>query len=100
MEALPSRAPWARLLSWDSLRYQGSGWWLDRALPRSPAGVIGAALVLPAIWFAIGLVVADDRGAYVATPDAEDQLWFLALHVITLRMMGSLWARGLGPALG
>jgi hypothetical protein len=99
-EAPPSHAAWARLLSWDSLRYQGSGWWLDRALPRSPGGLIAAAIALPALWFAIGLAITDDRAAYVATPDVKYQLWFFALHLITVRMTASLWARGLAPALG
>jgi len=34
------------LWSWEALRYRGSGWWLDRALPRSPLGVVIVALAL------------------------------------------------------
>lgn len=98
-EAPPSQAPWTKLLAWDSLRYQGSRWWIDRALPRSPAGLIAAAVIVPAVWFAIGLAITDDRSAYIATPDVKYQLWFLALHIIVVRMVASLWMRGLVPAM-
>ncbi|MBI5499673.1 MAG: hypothetical protein HY907_05490 [Deltaproteobacteria bacterium] len=98
-DAPASTKAWARLLSFESLRYHGSGWWLDAALPRSPAGVIVAALALPAAWFAIGLAVTPDRAGYIDTPDVKYQLPFLALHILCLRVMGSLWARGVGPAL-
>ena len=98
-EAAPSRAAWTRLVSWDSLRSHGSGWWIDRAMPRAPGPFLAAALLVPVAWFAIGLALTDDRAAYVATPDVKYQLWFLALHLITMRVMSSLWRRGLAPAL-
>ena len=98
-EAPSSKPPWSRLLSWDSLRYQGSKWWIDRILPRSPAGLIAAALLVPGIWFAIGYAITDDRGEYLVAADTRWQLWFLALHIVTLRVMASLWCRGLEPAL-
>ena len=69
-------------------------------LPHSPAKMIGVAVLLPALWFVIGLFVTDDRDAYLDTPDIKYQLWFLALHLITLRMTSSLWMRALDPALG
>lgn len=94
-----SRASWTRLVSLQSLRYQGSGWWIDRILPHSAGGLVAAAILLPAVWFAIGLAVTDDRSAYIDTPDVKHQMWFLALHVIVVRMMASLWSRGLVPSL-
>lgn len=98
-EAPESQKTWTRLLSWDSLRYQGSNWWLDRILPHSPAGLLAAAVLVPCTWFGIGYAITDDRGAYLVAADTRWQLWFLALHIITLRVMASLWARGLEPSL-
>lgn len=99
VEAPDSQKTWTRLLSWESLRYQGSNWWLDRILPKSPGGLIAAAIVLPSIWFAIGYAITDDRSAYLVAGDTRWQLWFVALHIVTLRVMASLWTRGLEPAL-
>jgi hypothetical protein len=98
-EAPPSKARWSRLLSWDSLRYQGSKWWIDRVLPGSPAGLIAAAILVPGIWFAIGYAITDDRGEFLVAADTRWQLWFLALHIVTVRVMASLWSRGLEPSL-
>ncbi|MCX5745188.1 MAG: hypothetical protein NT062_22100 [Proteobacteria bacterium] len=92
-------APWAKLRSLAALRYHGTGWWLDRVLPRSPIGLLVAALALPFAWFGVGLAVADDRAAFAATPDVVHQLWFFPLHLICLRLVGGLWARGLDPSL-
>lgn len=98
-DAPASRKPWARLLSAEGLRYQGSGWWLDAALPRSPAGLLTAAVAIPAAWFLLGLAITGDRAEYIDTPDVKYQVPYFALHVICLRLTGSLWARGLRPAL-
>lgn len=83
----------------DALRYHGSGWWLDSVLPHSAPGVIAFAIGAPAVWFAVGFALADNRADYVATPDVLFQLPFFAIHVLALRAMGTLWARGLEPAL-
>lgn len=92
-------ASWARLWTLESLRYHGSGWWLDRLLPRSPIGLLVAAFALPVLWFVIGIAVADDRSAFLDTPDVLGQLWFFPLHIICVRVVGGLWARGLEPSL-
>lgn len=91
-------ATWARIWSWESLRYSGSGWWLDRCLPRSPLGLVIVAFTIPLAWFIAGYANADDRDAFLGTNDVLGQLWFFPLHVLTLRMTGRLWAAGLAPA--
>jgi hypothetical protein len=85
--------------SWDALRYRGSGWWLDAALPRSPLGLVVAAIALPVAWFAIGFAITGDRDAYLSTHDVTGQLWFFPIHVIAIRLVGGLWGAGLDPAL-
>lgn len=90
--------PW-KLWSWEALRYRGSGWWIDAALPRSPLGLVIVALAIPLAWFAIGYAVTADREAYVATHDVTGQLWFFPLHVVSLRIVGGLWGSGIAPAL-
>jgi hypothetical protein len=81
-----------------TLRYRGSGWWLDAILPRSPTGLVVAAFGLPLLWVAIGFAITGDREAFVGTHDIVGQLWFLPLHVICVRLVGNLWADGLAPA--
>lgn len=81
-----------------TLRYRGSGWWLDAVLPRSPAGLAIAAFGLPVLWFVIGFAVAGDREAFIGTHDITGQLWFFPLHVICVRLVGNLWADGIEPA--
>ncbi len=90
---------WTHVWTLDALRYRGSGWWLDAALPRSPLGLIAAAVVLPLAWFAGGYALAHDRGAFLATHDCTCQLWFFPLHLLCVRIVGGLWAGGLGAAL-
>ena len=86
--------PW----SWDSLRYGGSGWWLDAALPRSPVGLLIVAFAIPLAWVGLAAAIADDRSALWSTHDIIGQLWFFPLHVICVRALGRLWADRLGPA--
>jgi len=88
-----------KLWAFESLRYRGSGWLLDRALPRSPVGVIAVALAVPAVWFAVVVALSHDRHAVLATPDVLGQLWFFPMHVLAIRLVGNLWGRGLDPAL-
>lgn len=89
------RRPW----SLESLRYAGSGWWLDRVLPHSPIGLLVVAFAIPIAWFAVGYGVTDDTEAFLATPDVTGQLWFFPLHCAALRVVGTLWATRLDPAL-
>jgi hypothetical protein len=98
-QAPEASASWTRIWTLEALRYRGSGWWLDAALPRSPVGLVAAAIALPLAWFALGLAVTHDRGAYVATHDVSCQMWFFPLHLICVRIVGGLWAGGLEPAL-
>ncbi len=83
----------------ESLRYGGSKWWLDALLPRSPVGLIACAIAIPIAWFCVGYGVTDDREAYLDTPDVTGQLWFFPLHCLALRVVGTLWANHLDPAL-
>jgi hypothetical protein len=92
-----TRAP--KLWSLESLRYGGSGWWLDRVLPHSPIALLVVAFALPIAWFAVGYAVTDDQAAFLDTPDVTGQLWFFPLHCAALRVVGTLWAQRLGPAL-
>jgi len=98
-EAPPSREPWTRLLGWDSFRYQGSGWWLDLAMPRTPATFLAFAFLATVAVFALGYGLADDKSAFVATHDVNGQLAFMTIHILCLRVAGSLYARGVGRAL-
>ncbi len=75
-----------------SLRYAGSGWWLDAILPRSPLWLIVCAVAVPTGWIAICYGLAYDRDELLATHDIAGQLWFFPLHVICVRLLGSLWA--------
>ncbi len=45
------------------------------------------------------MAITDDRRAYIETPDVIHQMWFLGLHVVVVRMMASLWSRGLAQSL-
>ena len=98
-EAPGSREPWTRLWTWQSLRYRGSGWWLDRMLPHSPAAFLVAVVALPLVWFGCGIALADDAEAYLSSLEVVSQLWFLPLHLICVRAIGGLWAAGLEPSL-
>ncbi len=94
-----TRSTWTKLWSWEALRYRGSGWWLDAALPKSPLGLLVVACAFPIAWFAAGYGLTSDREAYLGTHDVTGQLWFFPLHVISLRIVGGLWASGLRPSL-
>lgn len=98
-QAADTDAPWTHVWTLDALRYRGSGWWLDAALPRSPVGLLVAAIALPLAWFALGYAITSDRAAFLATHDCTCQLWFFPLHIICVRIVGGLWAGGLGSAL-
>jgi hypothetical protein len=98
-QAPDSEARWTHVWTLDALRYRGSGWWLDAALPRSPLGLLAAAIVLPVAWFAAGFALTDDRAAFLSTHDCTCQLWFFPLHLVCVRIAGGLWAGGLGAAL-
>ena len=69
IDAGHSRAPWTKLWSLESLRYRGSGWWLDAVLPHAPLALVAAALLLPAAWFAAAYALTPDTAALVDTPD-------------------------------
>ncbi|MEJ7602400.1 MAG: hypothetical protein WKG01_31185 [Kofleriaceae bacterium] len=99
VEAAASRDPWTNLWSLDSLRYRGSGWWLDAVLPRSPLLLLAVAVGLPLTWFAACYVLTPDTEALIDTPDVMGQLWFFPLHVLAIRVVGGLWAHGLPAAL-
>ncbi len=88
-----------RLWSLETLRYHGSGWWLDRVLPHSPIGLLVAAIAIPIAWFAVGYGITEDRSAFLDTHDVTGQLWFFPLHCCALRAVGTLWAERLAPAL-
>jgi hypothetical protein len=92
-----SARPWKWSL--DALRYRGSGWWLDRALPHSAVGLVIVAIAIPLAWFAVGYGVTDDTAVYLETHDVTGQLWFFPLHCAALRVVGGLWAEHLDPAL-
>ncbi len=98
-DAPPSRDSWTRLLGWDAFRYHGSGWWLDMAMPRTPGAFLAFAFLSPVAIFALGYGLADDKSAFVATHDVNGQLAFMTIHILCLRVAGSLFARGLGPSL-
>jgi hypothetical protein len=80
------------LWSLASLRYGGSGWWLDAALPRSPIGLLAISFAFPIAWVFVGYIIATDRAAYLATHDIIGQLWFFPLHVVCVRLLGRQWA--------
>jgi hypothetical protein len=98
-EAPASRSPWAQILSWDSLRYQKSGWWVDAVLPHEPVALLVFAFALPLLWAGVGYAITPDRASYLDTHDVTYQIPFFALHVLALRVTASLWGRGLSPAL-
>jgi hypothetical protein len=99
VDARASASAPTALWTWESLRYRGSGWWLDAVLPRSPLALLVVAFALPVAWFSVGYAVTSDQDAYLATHDVTGQLWFFPLHVISLRIVGGLWAAGLEPSL-
>lgn len=98
-EAPESRELWARVWSWQVLRYRGSGWWLDRALPHSLAGFAVAVVALTLGWFGAAAMLTDDLDALLASADVTSHLWYLPLHLVCVRALGGLWAQGIGPSL-
>lgn len=98
-DAPESKASWTKIFSLEALRYRGSGWWLDRALPSTPSGLLVIAFALPILWCGVGYAITPDRASYLDTHDITFQIPFLALHIITLRVIASLWTQGFGPAL-
>jgi hypothetical protein len=98
-DAQPAHTSWTKLWRWEALRYRRSGWWLDAILPHSPALLLVTAFAIPIAWFAVGYGITDDQAAYLETHDITGQLWFFPLHVISVRLVGGLWAEGLAPAL-
>ncbi|MGE5182226.1 MAG: hypothetical protein ACM31C_09195 [Acidobacteriota bacterium] len=69
-QAPDSDARWTRVWTLDALRYRGSGGW----------------------------ALSHDRDAFLATHDCTCQLWFFPLHLVCVRIVGGLWAGGLGAA--
>lgn len=90
---------WTSLWSIETLRYRGSGWWLDRLMPHAPARFLVFVGALAGGWFLTGLALAVDRRAYVTHHDAVSQLWYLPLHLVCVRALGGLWASGLTSAV-
>jgi hypothetical protein len=68
-------------------------------LPHSRVGFVTAVAMLTLGWFGAALLLADDREALMASPDVTSQLWYLPLHLATVRVLGGLWAQGIGPSL-
>jgi hypothetical protein len=99
VDAKHSRAAWTHLWSLESLRYRGSGWWLDAILPHSPLALVATAIALPCAWFAATYALTADTDALFDTPDVMGQLWFFPLHILCVRVVGGLWAHGLAPSL-
>src|SRR5678815_5160971 len=69
IEAAESKAPWAKLLSRDAVRYAKSGWWIDWLLPHDPRLFLAFIVIVPMALWGAGFGLAPDRAAYLAAPD-------------------------------
>ena len=100
VEAAASTAAWTRIFGLESFRYAKSGWWIDALMPHDPRAFLLFAVLAPVALWGIGYAFAPDAAVYLAAPDIQSQMPFLTAHLLALRMLGGLVARGTGPALG
>jgi hypothetical protein len=66
---------------------------IDRLLPTRPRAFLLAVTGLVAAVWLIGLCLADEREAYLASPEWRMQPFFLAVHLICLRLFVTCYAR-------
>jgi hypothetical protein len=66
---------------------------IDRWLPRSPRNFLVAVAALAIGCWALGLGLATDAGAFLASREWQSQPFFLAAHFITLRLFATAFAR-------
>jgi hypothetical protein len=100
VEAAASTAAWTRIFRLENFRYARSGWWIDALMPHEPRAFLAFAFLAPIALWAIGYAFAPDEAAYLAAPDIRSQMPFLSAHLVALRMLAGLVARGTAPALG
>jgi hypothetical protein len=66
---------------------------VDRLLPRKPrVFLIVVASIAIGCWL-VGLLLADDRGKFLASHEWQSQPFFLACHLIALRLFVTVYAR-------
>jgi hypothetical protein len=66
---------------------------LDRWLPRRPRNFLLAVLVLAIGCWALGLVLADDVRAFLASTEWQVQPPYLAAHFVTVRLFATAFVR-------
>jgi hypothetical protein len=66
---------------------------IDRWLPRGPRNFLLAVAALAIGCWALGLALATDAGAFLASREWQSQPFFLAAHFVTLRLFATAFAR-------
>ncbi|HEY1384636.1 MAG TPA: hypothetical protein VGF43_13520, partial [Dongiaceae bacterium] len=66
---------------------------IDRWLPRSPRNFLLAVAALAIGCWALGLGLATDSGAFLASREWQSQPFFFAAHLVTLRLFATAFAR-------
>lgn len=67
--------------------------WIDRLLPRRPRPFLLVVLGLAGGFWLLGLTLATDRKAFLASTEWRIQPLFLAGHLVTLRLFVSCYVR-------
>jgi hypothetical protein len=66
---------------------------VDRWLPAKPARFLTSVIVFAALLWVAGLLLAGDKGKFLASPDWQLQPLYLATHVVVLRLFVTAFAR-------
>ena len=66
--------------------------WIDRLLPRQPVRFLAVVVGLASCVWLAGLLLASDRGAFLASREWRIQPLFLAGHLIALRLFVTVYA--------
>src|SRR5262245_32660107 len=66
---------------------------IDRWLPRRPRSFVLAVVLLAAACWALGLVLATDARAFLASREWQIQPLYLAVHLVTLRLFATAFVR-------
>src|SRR5262245_29860159 len=67
--------------------------WLDRWLPKHPKPFLAAVAALSAAAWLVALLLADDRGRFLHSRDWQAQPFYLAVHLVVLRLFVTAYTK-------
>jgi hypothetical protein len=73
---------------------------IDRWLPRQPGGFLLVVILLAAGCWALGLALATDARAFLASREWQIQPLYLAVHFVTLRLFATAFVRSFLAGIG